>query len=67
MLSFKSITSALFYADVVYKKSSYESVITVGKIDPKKLRPITFDPANNDYIGLGEKVGNAFADWMKLK
>ena len=52
---------------MVYKKSSYESVITDGKIDPKKLRPITFDPANNVFIGLVEKVGNAFADGMKLK
>ena len=44
-----------------------ESVITDGAIDPKKLRPITFDPANNAYIGLGEKVGNAFKDGAALK
>lgn len=38
-----------------------------GKIDPAKLRPITFDPVHNDYLVLGEKVGNAFQDGTALK
>lgn len=38
-----------------------------GKIDPGKLEPITFDPVNNAYLKLGDKVGNAFKDGMKLK
>lgn len=38
-----------------------------GKVDPAKLRPITFDPMNNAYLVLGEKVGNAFKDGSKLK
>lgn len=38
-----------------------------GKIDPAKLEPITFDPVNNAYLKLGEKVGNAFKDGLKLK
>lgn len=38
-----------------------------GKIDPVKLEPITFDPVNNAYMKLGEKVGNAFKDGMALK
>ena len=44
-----------------------ESVLTDGKIDPAKLRPITFDPVNNAYLVLGEKVGNAFQDGLKLR
>lgn len=45
-----------------------ESVLDyAGKIDPTKLRPISYDPMNNDYYVLGEKVGNAFKDGMKLK
>lgn len=44
-----------------------ESVLTDGKIDPKKLRPITFDAVNGKYIGLGEVVGNAFKDGLALK
>ena len=47
--------------------SADESVLTDGKIDPKKLRPITFDPSNNAYLVIGEKVGNAFSDGLKLK
>ena len=47
--------------------SADESVLTDGKIDPKKLRPITFDPVNHAYIALGEKVGNAFSDGLRFK
>ena len=38
-----------------------------GKVDPGKLRPITFDPMNNTYLVLGEKVGNAFKDGLQIK
>ena len=48
--------------------SADESVLDEdGKIDPDKLRPITFDPIHNAYRVLGEKVGNAFKDGAKLK
>lgn len=40
---------------------------TEGKIDPTKLCPITFDPMNNAYLVVGERVGNAFKDGRKLK
>ena len=38
-----------------------------GKVDVSKLRPITYDPMNHDYLVLGEKVGNAFHDGTALK
>ncbi len=44
-----------------------ESILTNGKIDPMKLRPITYDSANHAYLVLGEKVGNAFSDGAALK
>ncbi len=44
-----------------------ERVLTDGKIDPQKLRPITFDPVHHTYIALGEVVGRAFFDGTKLK
>ena len=45
-----------------------ESVLTTdGKVDVAKLEPITFDPINNAYHKLGEKVGSAFSDGLKLK
>ena len=48
--------------------SADESVLDEnGKIDPDKLRPITFDPVHNTYRGLAEKGANAFQDGAKLK
>lgn len=44
-----------------------ESILTDGKIDPKKLKPIAYDPVNHTYLSLGEKVGNAFRDGNQLK
>lgn len=38
-----------------------------GKIDPGKLRPITFDPVHNHYLEIGAKAGNAFRDGLTLK
>ena len=38
-----------------------------GRVDVAKAAPITFDPFNNAYIKLGEKVGNAFSDGAALK
>jgi len=39
-----------------------ESVLTDGKIDPAKLRPIIFDGVHHSYHALGAKVGKAFSD-----
>lgn len=45
-----------------------ESVLDVeGNVDVAKLQPIIFDPINNDYLKIGEKVGNAFEDGSALK
>ena len=43
-----------------------ESILSNGKLDPAKLKPITFDPVNHVYLGLGEKLGNAFADGLQI-
>ena len=48
--------------------SADESVLGEnGKVDPAKLHPITYDPMNHKYLVLGEVVGNAFSDGLKLK
>ena len=48
--------------------SADESVLNeTGKVDPRKLKPITFDPMNNAYLVLGEKVGNAFKDGTAMR
>ena len=48
--------------------SADESILgSNGKIDPAKLRPITYDSANHQYLVLGEAVGRAFHDGLQLK
>ena len=47
--------------------SADESILTDGKIDYRKLRPITYDPIGHHYVELGEVVGNAFAAGKALK
>jgi len=44
-----------------------ESILTDGKVDLGKLRPIVFDPSFNAYRVLGGIVGKAFSDGLKLK
>ena len=44
-----------------------ESILTDGKVDLGKLRPIIFDPSFNAYRVVGEVVGRAFSDGLKLK
>ena len=62
----KSFTDGILVGEIV-NVSADDSVITDGKVDMKKLRPIAFDPFNNAYVGIGKKVGNAFSDGAKLK
>ena len=38
-----------------------------GKINVDKLELISFDSVTNSYRIIGEKVGNAFKDGLKLK
>ena len=44
-----------------------ESVLTDGKVDVAKLRPIAFDLMNMAYHVIGEQVGNTFSDGNALK
>ena len=44
-----------------------ESILTDGKIDPKKMKPIVYDSANHTYYSLGELIGKAHEDGFKIK
>ena len=44
-----------------------EKILTDGKIDLNKFKPIAYDPFNHEYVTLGDKVGKAFKDGLKLK
>lgn len=39
-----------------------ESILTNGKPDPKKLRPISLDAVNGDYLVVEESVGKAWRE-----
>lgn len=62
----KSFEDGILVGKIVDIKAD-ECILTDGKIDPKKLKPISFDPDNHTYIALGDKVGNAFQDGLALK
>ena len=62
----RSFENGILIGEIVNVNAD-ESVLTEGKIDPKKLKPIAYDPVNHDYMGLGAVVGKAFSDGKKLK
>ena len=62
----KSFEDGILVGEIVNVNAD-ESILTDGKIDPKKLKPISYDPVNNTYLAMGDKVGNAFKDGLKLK
>ena len=62
----KSFEKGILIVEIVNINAD-ESILTDGRIDPAKLKPICYDPVNNDYLVLGEKVGNASKDGLKLK
>lgn len=37
-----------------------------GKIDLNKFSPITYEPVHNTYHKIGDVVGKAFSDGIKL-
>ena len=50
----------------VVNMSADESILTDGKIDLAKLKPIMFDSASNQYRVIGEAVADAFSCGKKL-
>lgn len=44
-----------------------EEALTDGKVDLAKVQPIAFDPFNNTYNVIGEVVGKAFGEGLKLR
>lgn len=68
LLSYDSRPDQLHLVGRIVNVSADESILDGrGKIDPQKLKPIIFDPVHNDYLMVGEKVGNAFKDGLQLK
>ena len=59
--------SDYMYADIVNVSCSESCLNKDGKIDITKVKPITFDSVTHGYYEIGEKVGQAFKDGLKLK
>ena len=47
--------------------SAEEEVLNGNKVDISLVNAIAFDPYTHGYYKVGERVGNAFGDGMKLK
>lgn len=61
-------TETCFMVGKIVNVSADEKILNEnGKVDLSKLRPITYDPCNHDYLEIGTKAGNAFSDGKKLK
>lgn len=42
-----------------------EELFQIGEV--AKFKPVSYEPVHNGYHVLGERVGAAFSDGMKLK
>ena len=62
----KSFEDGILVGEII-NVSADESVITDGKVDITKVRPVSFDPFGNAYYGVGTKAGDAFKDGASLK
>lgn len=51
----------------VVNVSADESVMVDGKLDMSLVNAIAFDPYTHGYYKMGERVGEAFKDGLKLK
>lgn len=55
-----SFKDGLLIGEVV-NMSADESILTNGKVDLDKLKPVVFDASNNSYRALGEVLGQAWS------
>lgn len=62
----KSFEDGILVGEIV-NVTADESVMTDGKIDLKKVKPIAFDPCTNSYVALGDVVAKAFSAGNALK
>ena len=51
----------------IVNASADESILTDGKVDPKKINFVAFDAISSEYRKIGETVALAFREGMKLK
>lgn len=65
--SLKRITEDGYIGEILNVSVDERVLDENGLVDPLKLNAISFDPINNAYLLVGNKVGKAFSDGKKLK
>ena len=65
LLAIVSWEGGILVGEVV-NMSADESILTDGKVDLAKLKPIVFDAAAMSYRAIGEEVGKAWGAGMKF-
>ena len=66
LISYDPQTCRLF-GEIINVSADEKVLDEKGKIDVKKLEPITYDAVHHTYIQLGKQVGKAFQEGLKLK
>lgn len=64
---YESPTGFYLVAEIVNILCKEEYLAEDGKPNVEKMELITFDPVHNGYIVLGNRVGDAFHDGLRLK
>ena len=64
---YESPTGFYMIAEILNIQCKEEYLAEDGKPAVEKMELITFDPVHNSYIVLGERVGAAFHDGLRLK
>lgn len=62
----KSFIDGILIGEIV-NVTADERILTNGKIDPKKLKPISYDTIHKVYRSLGDPVASAYCDGLQLK
>jgi len=60
-------TETLILKGEIVNVSVDEAALTDGNVDVAKVRPICFDPFNNAYHVIGEKVGDAWGSGASIE
>ena len=64
----KQVVDGSKFIGEIKNVSTDESILGAdGEIDLERFHPITYDTVHYGYYALGERVGNAFKDGLKLK
>ncbi len=66
-IEFQGGTYGLGVIGKVVNVSAEENILNDDKVDISRLNAITFDPFTHGYYKIGERVGDAFKDGLKIK